>query len=295
MANVGFIGLGAMGKPMARNLLAAGHNLFVHNRSRPAIDELVAAGAGAGGSAAGVAARAEICFVCVPDSPDLELVVTGPGGILEGARDGLIIVDCTSADPAVSRPLARACAARNVILLDAPVSGGTAGAEKGTLTMMVGGDEAALARALPVMRAVGKKIVHVGPSGSGHALKALNNTLLAVNLWAAAEALVAAARAGIPAASALEVINASSGRSNATENLIPDRVVTRKFPVTFKLGLLAKDVGIGVNACRAAGVASPVIDLVGALFRAANREVGADEDHTACVKLVERLSGVEIR
>lgn len=295
MANVGFIGLGAMGKPMARNLLAAGHTLVVHNRSQPAIDALVAAGAVAGGSPAGVAGRVEICFTCLPDSPDLELVVSGPGGILEGAREGLIIVDCTSADPVLSRPLARTCVERGVAFLDAPVSGGTAGAEKGTLTMMVGGDATALARALPVMQAVGKKIVHLGPSGSGHALKALNNTLLAVNLWAGAEALAAAIGAGIPAAKALEVINASSGRSNATENLIPERVVTRSFPVTFKLGLLTKDVGIGVGVCRDAGVASPVIDQVGALFRAANREVGPGEDHTAAVKLVERLSGVEIR
>jgi 3-hydroxyisobutyrate dehydrogenase len=175
------------------------------------------------------------------------------------------------------------------------VSGGTSGAEAGTLTVMCGGDDDAFARARPAFEAFGKKIVLVGPVGAGHALKAVNNAFLAVHIWSAAEGLAALARAGVKPSAALDVINASSGRSNTSENLIPQRVVTRAFPRTFRLALLEKDVAIAADFLREQRVPSAVIQQVAELFRLARHELGEEADHVEAVQLLERWSNVTIQ
>jgi 3-hydroxyisobutyrate dehydrogenase len=203
-------------------------------------------------------------------------------------------VDCTSGDPGVSRRIAARLGEGGTSFIDAPVSGGVSGAQRGVLTVMCGGDEAAVERTRPVLRSFGEKIVHCGPVGAGDALKAVNNTLLAVNIWSAAEGLAALARAGVNIRAALGVINASSGRSNATENLFTERVITRAFPRTFRLALLDKDVGIAASVAREQKVPSPVIQLTSELYRLAHGAMGEEADHVEVVKLIEQWAGVEI-
>jgi 3-hydroxyisobutyrate dehydrogenase len=179
--------------------------------------------------------------------------------------------------------------------VDAPVSGGVVGAEAGTLTVMVGGEADALERARPVLEAFGRRIVHCGDVGAGDAVKAVNNALLAVHIWSAGEGLAALARAGVDPAVALEVVNASSGRSNASENLVPQRVLTGAFPRTFRLALLDKDVGIAADFAREQRVPSPLLQLTAELFRLARAEHGEEADHVEAVRTIERWAGVEIR
>jgi 3-hydroxyisobutyrate dehydrogenase len=179
-----------------------------------------------------------------------------------------------------------------VAFIDAPVSGGVVGAEKGALTVMVGGDVAVLERVRPVLQHFAAKIVHCGPVGAGDALKSVNNALLATHIWALAEGLIALERAGVAPDVALDVINASSGRSNVSENLFPERVLTRAFPRTFRLALLDKDVGIAAGVARETKTASPVLQLVSELYRAAHTALGEEADHVEVVKFAEQLAGV---
>jgi 3-hydroxyisobutyrate dehydrogenase len=231
---------------------------------------------------------------CFPTSREVEALLDGADGLLAGLAEGATLVDCTSGDPAGSRRVAARCAERGAAFLDAPVSGGVAGAERGALTVMVGGDAAALARVRPVLAAFGQKIVHCGAVGAGDAVKAVNNALLAVHLWSAAEGLAALTKAGIDPSVALDVINTSSGRSNSSMNLIPERVLTRAFPRTFRLALLDKDVGIAAEVTRAQGTPAPLLQLTAELFRVARHALGEEADHVEVVQLVERWAGVEI-
>jgi 3-hydroxyisobutyrate dehydrogenase len=218
----------------------------------------------------------------------------GTDGLLAGMADGTLLIDCTSGDPASSRRIAARLAERGIAFIDAPVSGGVSGAEGGVLTVMCGGDDVTFARARPVLEAFGKKIVLVGPVGSGHALKAVNNALLAVHIWSAAEGLAALCKAGVKPSAALDVINASSGRSNTSENLVPQRVVTRAFPRTFRLALLEKDVAIAADFLREQRIPSAVIQQVAELFRLARHELGEDADHVEAAKLIEQWGDVII-
>lgn len=290
VATVGFLGLGAMGAPMAAHLAAARRTL-VWNRTTSVAEAHAAAHGSREVPLEGIA-EADVLVSCLSRTVD---VVDVARRLAADLRPGTVWVDCTSGDPEPSRVLAARLAEHGVTYLDAPVSGGTNGAEAGTLTVMVGGDADTLERVRPVIDAFAGRVVHVGPIGAGHAVKAVNNTLLAANLWAAGEGLVALASAGVPAATALEVINASSGRSFASEVLIPERVVTRQFPVTFTLGLLAKDVGIARGVLDAAGSPAPVLRQVAELLAVAVRELGPEVDHTAALQLVERWAGTEIR
>lgn len=287
---VAWIGLGAMGAPMAAHV-ADGFTTLVWNRTTSVAEEH-ARRHGGRAVALHVAAEASVVLSCLPRTSDVAEVADR---CLPHLRAGTVWVDCTSGEPGASRELAARLADHGVDYLDAPVSGGTDGAEAGTLTTMVGGDVAVLDRVRPVLDTFSGRVVHVGPTGAGHAVKAVNNTLLAANLWAAAEGLVALVHQGVPAATALEVVNGSSGRSFATEALIPDRVVTRRFPVTFSLGLLAKDVGIGRAVLDESGVVAPALRQAAELIAAARSELGDEVDHVAAVQLVERWAGAEIR
>lgn len=277
---------------MARHLAAPEFTLRVWNRTPARAAEFVAKHGGTHAASPAEAARgAEVVVTCLPTSADVEGLLDGAQGLEAGLASGSILVDCTSGDPATSRRIATRLAARGVSFLDAPVSGGVAGAEIGTLTVMVGGDAAVLERAMPVIEAFGEKIVPCGPVGAGHALKAVNQAMLAVHIWSLGEGLTALARAGVNPAVALDVINASSGRSNTSQNLFPQRVLTRAFPRTFRLALLDKDVGIAARVLREQKVPAPVIQLAAELMSMAHRELGEEADHVEAVKVIERMAG----
>lgn len=292
--NVAFLGLGAIGTPMARHL-ASRHTLAVWNRTASTASEFAAAhGARTAATPAEAARNADVVITCLPTSREVDALLEGEDGLVAAMSAGSLLVDCTSGDPASARRIAARLAVLGIGFVDAPVSGGTSGAEAGTLTVMCGGEERDVQRARPVLEAFGRKIVHVGPVGAGDALKAVNNALLAVHIWSTAEGLAALVKAGVKPTAALDVINASSGRSNTSENLVPQRVVTRAFPRTFRLALLEKDVAIAADFLREQRVPSPVLQQVAELFRLARTELGESADHVEAVRVVERWSGVEI-
>lgn len=294
--NIAFLGLGAIGTPMARHLAIPDFSLTVWNRTGAKSTAFAAAyRARAAATPAAAVRGAQVVITCLPTSRDVEALFDGPDGLLAGLARGTLFIDCTSGDPATSQRMAARLAGPGIGFLDAPVSGGVAGAEKGTLTIMVGGDAALLERARPVLRAMGEKIVHCGAVGAGDALKAVNNALLAVHIWSAAEGLLALSKAGVKPAVALDVINASSGRSNSSMNLFPERVLTRAFPRTFRLALLDKDVGIAAQVARDLKVPSPLIQLTAELFRAAHTALGEEADHVEAVKYFEQMAGDEIK
>jgi 3-hydroxyisobutyrate dehydrogenase len=292
---VAFLGLGAIGSPMAAHL-ASGGGLTVWNRTASVAREFAGRhGAHFAGSPREAAAAADIVLTCLPTSREVAALLDGPDGMLAGFRGGALLVDCTSGDPGTSRQIAGRLAERGVDFVDAPVSGGTNGAEAGTLAVMAGGDAEAFARARPVLERFGRRIEHVGPIGAGHALKSVNNALLAVNILAAGEGLAVLVRAGVSPAVALAVINASSGRSFVTETLIPERVLTGAWPVTFRLALLAKDVGIARGLLHGTAVEGPMIDRAGELMDRARAALGDEADYLEAIRLIERQAAVEIR
>lgn len=288
------MGLGAIGAPMARHL-ADRFELAVWNRTaKKARDFAHDHKARAAESPADAARGASVAVTCLPTSREVESLLDGDAGLEAGLESDALVIDCTSGDPATSRRIAHRLEARGVAFLDAPVSGGVSGAEKGKLTIMCGGDDATFERARSVLQAFGEKIVLCGPVGAGHAVKAVNQAMLGVHIWSLAEGLVALQKAGVPTRTALDVINASSGRSNASMNLFPERVMTRAFPRTFRLALLDKDVRIAADFAREHGVATPLLQLIAELLRVARHELGEEADHVETVKVLEEWAGVEI-
>lgn len=296
MTRVAFIGLGAIGMPMAQHLAKSPFDLVVWNRTADKATEFAELnGAQVAATPADAARNADVVITCLPSSREVREVLERADGLLHAMESGSILVDCTSGDPAESRGFAKTLSARGVEFIDAPVSGGVVGAKAGTLTVMCGGDSEPLERARPVLEAFGKKIVLCGPVGSGHAVKAVSNALLAVHVLSTAEALAALTKLGVSAAFALDVINASAGRSNASQNLFPERVLTRAFPRTFRLALLDKDIGIATKLASEAGTPIPLIDLAAKLIHEAHVELGEEADHVEAVKVVEKRAGVTIQ
>jgi 3-hydroxyisobutyrate dehydrogenase len=292
---VAFLGLGAIGRPMAARV-ADRHQLTVWNRTAARAAEFAAAHSAAlAATPREAAGGAEVVITCLPTSKDVEALLDGPDGLEAGLEPGALLIDCTSGDGATSRRIAERLATRGVQFADAPVSGGTNGAESGTLTVMVGGDAVIFARATPLLQAFGSRIVHMGPIGAGDAMKAVNNTLLAVNILALAEGLIALARAGVSPRTAVETLNTSSGRSFVSEGLIPDRVLTGRWPVTFRLALLDKDVGICLDLLRELGLSGPLLNRAGELLREVRSALDADADYLAPIRLAEQRAGVELR
>lgn len=292
---VAFLGLGAIGRPMAVRV-AALHPTTVWNRTAERAAELARqTGARLAETPRDAVSDADVVLTCLPTSAEVEALLDGPDGLLAGMRRGALLADCTSGDPASSRRIAARLAAEGIAFVDAPVSGGTNGAEAGTLTVMVGGTAAGYERAKPVLAAFGRTIVHMGPVGAGHAMKAVNNALLAVNILAVAEGITALVKAGVPARVALEVLNVSSGRSFVSEHLVPERVLTGAFPNTFRLALLHKDAGIAVGLMRETGVEGPVLELAHRLYGEARAALGEEADYLEAIRLTERQAGVEIR
>ena len=290
-----FLGLGAIGAPMAARL-ARGARLTVWNRTHSRAEEFARAhGARCAATPREAAAGAEVVVTCLPTSREVEALLEGPDGLLAGLAAGALLIDCTSGDPAGSRRIAARLAERDVAFADAPVSGGTNGAASGTLTIMVGAEPAVFERAHPVLALMGSRIELVGAVGAGHALKAVNNALLAVNILAVGEGLAALVKAGVSPRTALEVVNGSSGRSFVSETLVPERVLTGAWPRTFRLALLHKDVEIARELLRETGVAAPVLDLAGELFGRARAALGESADYLEAIRLIETQAGVEIR
>ncbi|KGT48816.1 MULTISPECIES: NAD(P)-dependent oxidoreductase [Acinetobacter] len=286
--SVAFIGLGAMGYRMAAHLPKHFDTVYVWNRTA-AKAEQHAAEYGSQAVSLEQAVQADVIFSCLPTSADVENLLQG----LE-LKSGSIWVDCTSGVPDAARRLEEALADQGVIFLDAPVSGQTIGAENGTLTVMIGGSAVGFERALPAIQAFGKLIKHVGESGAGFAVKAVNNMLMAVNLCAVAEGFTTLKAHGVSLNEALECINASSGKSNLTETVMPQRILNRSFPLTFALPLLAKDTGIAVDLVRDAKLAAPLLALTQNLIQAASLQAEENSDFSAAVKMYESWSKITI-
>ena len=263
---LGFIGMGIMGAPMARNLLKAGYRLTVWNRTRAKAEALVGDGAKVAGSPSEVAAASEIVMACVTNSPDIQEVALGPGGIIEGAARGSVFIDHSTISPAVARSLAARLGERGIGMLDAPVSGGDVGAQAGTLAIMVGGEADVFERCRPVLEAMGKTIVHVGPSGAGQVVKACNQVAGGLNLLALAEAVALAHRSGVDPAKMLDVVGAGAAGSWMISNLGP-RALRDDFAPGFMVELMQKDLRLALEAADASHTPLMGTALVHQLFQ----------------------------
>ncbi len=290
---VGFIGLGIMGRPMALNVLRAGFPLTVYDLLPAPVDELVAAGAAAAATPAALAAAVDVVLLCLPDSPDVTAAMTGPSGVLAGTRPGQIIVDMSSISPVTARTLAAAAADQGATLLDAPVSGGQVGAVQATLSIMVGGDPAALEQVRPVLAALGKTILHIGASGAGQVAKACNQVVIAVTIEAVAEALVLAAKAGVDPAQVRAALLGGYAYSRVLEGH-GERILTRNFTPGFRTRLQYKDLNVALEAGRVYGAPLPATALVQQLYGTLMARGQADVDHTALVTVLEELAGASV-
>ena len=295
MTQVGFIGLGIMGLPMARNLLGAGFELtVVGGHARKAVAELRRKGAKVVRTPKEVAAATELVVTCLPDTPDVQEVVAGPKGLLDGARKGLIVVDHSTIAPLAARELAAACRRKGVAFVDAPVSGGQQGAVAGTLSIMAGGSSAAIRKAMPVLEAMGKTIVHVGASGAGQFTKICNQIICAVTWQAIAEGMAVGVKAGVDPAKMLEAVSAGAARCWALEVRTPE-VLEGNFRPGFMARLQLKDLRIATDAAEQLGVPLPVASLVTEFYAALETAGKGDLDTSALVTIEEGLAGVEIR
>jgi 2-hydroxy-3-oxopropionate reductase len=290
VTTIAFIGLGIMGAPMAGHLIDAGHDVVGYNRSRPAVDRLVERGGRAASSVADAVRDAEIVITMVPDSPDVEQVALGDEGVYAAAKPGTLHIDCSTIRPDVARALAAAGHERGIRVVDAPVSGGEAGAKEGTLSIMVGGAAEDVEASRPYLDVVGGTVVHVGPAGAGQTVKAANQLIVAGNIELLAEALVFLEAHGVDTEAATEVLGGGLAGSTVLQRKAAG-MRAREFAPGFRIDLHHKDMGIVTAAAREAGVTIPlgahVAQLVGAL-----RAMGhGDLDHSALLLLVEKLSG----
>ncbi len=290
---VGYIGLGLMGKSVARNILKAGFPLVVHNRSRAAVDELVAEGAQAASSAAEVARQVDVVFTNLPDTPDVELVALGLGGVIEGAHAGLVFVDNSTIKPAAARRIAERLAGAGVAALDAPVSGGDIGARNGTLTIMVGGDAQALEKVLPVFMAMGKTVTHIGGPGTGQIAKAANQIMVAAQMVAMGELLIFARKAGADPQKVVEAIKGGAAQC-WTLDVKPPRLFAGNRGPGFKAYMQAKDLGIILETAREYGIPLPATAVSAQLFNAMLQMDMAGLDNSAVVGVLEVLANAKL-
>jgi 2-hydroxy-3-oxopropionate reductase len=288
---IGFIGLGIMGRPMAKNLLKAGCQLVVHSRSRGPVDELVGLGAKAAGSPREVAGQCDVLITMLPNSPDVELVALGKSGIVEGARSGLVFVDMSTISPIVSQKIGQALEAKGVRMLDAPVSGGEKGAIDGALSIMVGGDQAVFDAVLPIFQAMGKTITRLGPLGFGGFTKLANQIIVAVNLTALGEALTLARKAGLDRELTLKALAGGLAGSRCLDQKTPNYVAGSYQP-GFKIDLHFKDLGLIMESARALGVPLPATAVVQELFSALRVKGRGGLDHSGVITLLEDLAGL---
>ncbi len=293
MLRVGYIGLGIMGKSIARNILKGGFPLVVHNRSRASVKELVAEGAAEAFSAAEVAARSDVVFTNLPDSPDVEKVALGPEGVIEQARSGLVFVDNSTIKPAVARLIASRLAEKGVQALDAPVSGGDIGARDATLTIMVGGSEAALETVRPILKAMGKTITHVGDAGAGQVAKAANQIMVAAQMTAMAELLIFSQKAGVDPQKVISAIKGGAAQC-WTLDVKPPRLFSGNRQPGFKAYMQAKDLNIVLETAREYGVPMPSAAANTQLFEAMLQMGMSELDNAAVIGVIEALAGVKL-
>jgi 2-hydroxy-3-oxopropionate reductase len=290
---IGFIGLGIMGKPMARHLLKAGYPLVIHNRSRVAVDELSKEGAQIGMNSQEVAARSEVIVTMLPDSPDVELVYAGEKGIFAGLKSGTLLIDMSSISPVVARKLAADAERRGSDMLDAPVSGGEAGAVSATLSIMIGGKTTAVERAMPLFQTLGKNIVHVGDAGAGQVTKAANQMVVGTTIAIVGEALVLAAKAGVDPAKVRQALLGGFAQSKILE-AHGQKMLDRNFKPGFRIRLHEKDLKIALATGSEYGVPLMVTGVVGQMMTAMKGMGNGDLDHSGLVKFVEGLANTEI-
>lgn len=290
---VGFIGLGIMGRPMAKNLMEAGYDLVVHNRSPEKAEELAKEGATAAGSPREVAEGCDVVITMLPDSPEVEEVLAGDGGVFEGVGDGALIVDMSTISPVVTERLAAMAREKGASLLDAPVSGGDVGAIEGTLSIMVGGSEEDFARARPLFDVMGKTVTHVGPTGTGQVTKAANQIVVALTIEAVSEALVLGSKGGVPPEKILDVLGGGLAGNKVME-VKREKFLSHTFDPGFRSELHHKDLRIALAAGREYGVALPVTAVVDQMLLAMGRKGWGGEDHSALLRIIEDLSGHEI-
>jgi 2-hydroxy-3-oxopropionate reductase len=293
MAQIGYIGLGLMGSGIARNLMKAGHTLIVHNRSRAIVDQFVQEGAIPATSPREVAAQSEFVFTNLPDTPDVEQVVLGPDGVIEGAHEGLIAIDNSTIKPEAARHIADELATMGVLSLDAPVSGGDIGARAGTLAIMVGGSEEAFDRALPIFEAMGKTITWVGESGAGQIAKAANQVIVAGTMVAMAEALVLAQKCGVDPARVVQAISKGAAQCWALDTK-PPRLFKRNLAPGFKAYMQAKDLKIVVDTGRTYHVPLPLTAVAHQLYEAMVSMGSGELDNSAIITVLEALAGVQV-
>lgn len=291
---IGFIGLGNMGTPMSLNILKAGHRLTVWNRTRARARAVVDAGAALAESPAEVAAASDVTLVCVSLPEDVRAVVSGPKGALHGAREGSIIADHSTVDPTTTKDLAGQAAAKGVAYLDAPVSGGTQGAKAGTLTIMVGGEEAAFERAKPVFEATGKNIHYVGASGSGDVIKLVNQMLAAINVAGMAEGFVLGVKAGAKPEVMYEIIRTSTGGSRMLDADLMARLIPGNFEPGFALDLMHKDIRLANDLGRELKQRLLLTGLVQQILQEGQAEGLGAEHYSSIVKVLEKLGGVSL-
>lgn len=278
---IGFVGIGAMGTPMAQNLLKAGYPLVVYDINDKAME--------------GLASRSSVVITMLPASPDVEAVLLGPQGVIEGAKPRDIVIDMSSSYPASTKMLCERLAANGVRMLDAPVSGGTKGAREGTLSIMVGGEEKDCEECRPIFQAMGKNIYYLGKIGAGHTVKALNNLCSACSMVITSEALVVATKLGLSPEKVIDVINSSSGRSWSSQFKFPTFVLNSAFNSGFSIGLMNKDLEIAMRLGRELRVPMFVGAMVQQLYNYAVGQGAGDDCHTAIIKFIEGWGGVKVR
>lgn len=295
-AAIGFIGVGTMGRPMAAAIRRAGFDLIVFDASAKAAADCGAeTGARIAATPCEVARAARLVITMLPSGADVRAVALGADGLAEGFAPGSVLIDMSSSEPAGTAALAIELGKRQIGLVDAPVSGGRARAVDGTLTLMVGGADEAVASAMPVLKAMGKEIFRTGPAGTGHAMKAINNVLNANGLAAAAEALLVGRRFGLDPDIMVDVINASTGMNHATKNKMKQRVFSRSFDSGFALDLMLKDLDIALGLARETATPVPYTAHLRELWAAARAHLGPGQDHTAMVRWLEHVAKTELK
>jgi 2-hydroxymethylglutarate dehydrogenase len=292
---IGFIGLGVMGKNMATNLIKKGYNLKVSDLNKDAVNELKEMGAEEGQSASEVASGSDIVFTSLPNSQIVEGVVTGKGGILEGAKEGTIYIDLSSITPKTIQNIAKKANEKGVKVLDAPVSGGLAGAQKGTLTIMVGGDEETFNKALPVLSCIGTKVSHVGDIGAGDTMKLVNNLLLGINMVAVSEALALGVKAGLKPEVMYDIISQSSGSSYALTAKYKNFIAKGNFTPGFSTDLQYKDLQLAVDTAKDLKMPLLVGNVAQQMYEVARAKGLGTEDISAVIKVYEELGNIEVR
>jgi 3-hydroxyisobutyrate dehydrogenase len=291
MAKLAFVGLGIMGQPMAGHLLSGGHSIVVHTRTRSRAESLIARGARWTDSATDCAAGADIIFLCVPDTPDVEDVVLGERGIIHAARPGMIVVDHSTISPAATRRMADELAGKGTTLLDAPISGGDVGARNATLSIMVGGDEKAFKIVQPLLGLMGKNVVHCGPSGCGQLTKLVNQILVGITLLGVSEAMIFAKKCGLNPEKTIDAIGAGAGASWQLANLGP-KMVAEDFRPGFMINLMQKDLRLLMQAAEDSGTSLPAASLLHQLFTAAQAAGHGRDGTQALFTVLEKLASV---